>query len=717
MKISKTRQCLLNTLFLRLTLWIIMLVLILGQCMFVFAANEEENEKENKVVRVAYVLADDFQEGAEGERKYGYGYEYLKKVSYYTGWKYEYVYGSFAELLQKLANGEIDLMGNISYTEERAQYINFSNLPEGDEYFYVYGYAGQTKIDGNDPSTFNGIKVGVNAGSYQTELFEKWCEEKNVTCELIDYTDENERLADLENGVIDATLATNAALRLNLEPLVQIGKEPYYFGVAKGRDDLLVELNNAMSNIQTANPFYNDELRTKYFNSTSVIMRMLTEGEKEWLKNTSEIKVGYLNNYRPYSVTDANGSMSGMVKDLLDYIKDEYLLDYSSKEFSSYTDMLQALHNNEVDVIFPIYGDLGIAELEKLMVTDPVTTTTLTMYYSDRESEEEDSIAIDGTDPFQEKFALLYFPNAKHVKYNSMEECLKAVINNEVRSTIKETSKIEKANISALMQELQKSTLRHFANVGFGVREGDIELLAVLNKGIGITDESLINNALVTHSQVSSQVTVVDFLREYVVEVFCIIIAIFSIIIGILIVYYRSMEKSKKRMLKANEDIEKARYEAEHDSLTGLLNRKAFQDIKGRLKKSTQPFALLLLDGDKFKEINDTYGHDIGDKVIQKIANQMKEQFRSEDYLIRIGGDEFAAFIMDITSSEGMVIQEKINKINRNLKNSSDGLPSISVSVGITFSSNGYKDELFKNADQALYKTKGQGGCGYTVYE
>lgn len=104
MKISKTRQCLLNTLFLRLTLWIIMLVLILGQCMFVFAANEEENEKENKVVRVAYVLADDFQEGAEGERKYGYGYEYLKKVSYYTGWKYEYVYGSFAELLQKLAN-------------------------------------------------------------------------------------------------------------------------------------------------------------------------------------------------------------------------------------------------------------------------------------------------------------------------------------------------------------------------------------------------------------------------------------------------------------------------------------------------------------------------------------------------------------------------------------------------------------------------------------
>lgn len=144
---SKINPYFLKILPVRLWLCIIVVLMILGQSLPIVA----EEEKEDKIVRVAYVLAEDFQEGRDGEPKYGYGYEYLKKISYYTGWKYEYVYGSFAELLQKLANGEIDLMGNISYTEERAQFINYSNEPEGDEYFYVYGYAGQTKIDASNP--------------------------------------------------------------------------------------------------------------------------------------------------------------------------------------------------------------------------------------------------------------------------------------------------------------------------------------------------------------------------------------------------------------------------------------------------------------------------------------------------------------------------------------------------------------------------------------
>ncbi len=711
---SKINPYFLKILPVRLWLCIIVVLMILGQSLPIVA----EEEKEDKIVRVAYVLAEDFQEGRDGEPKYGYGYEYLKKISYYTGWKYEYVYGSFAELLQKLANGEIDLMGNISYTEERAQFINYSNEPEGDEYFYVYGYAGQTKIDASNPDSFNGIKVGVNAGSYQTQLFKKWCEEKNVTCDIIEYTDYNTRLADIESGKLDAVLGTDAALGLNLVPLVQIGKEPYYFAVSKERNDLLVELNSAMSKIKVANPFYNDELRTKYFNSTSVVMRMLTEEEKIWLENTSDIKVGYLDNYSPYSTAnESTGDMDGMVKDLLEHIGSEYHMEYNTKAFSSYPEMVEALHNNEVDVIFPVYGDLGSAELDQLMVTDPATTTTLTMYHSDKNIEKIETIAINSADPFQEKYAFLHYPEAKQVKYNSATECLEAVLQNEVDVTLRETSKIETSDTNTLSKDIQRSTLKNFVNVSFGVREGDIELLAVLNKGIMITDDSFINNALVIHSQKTVNFTVIDFFRTYIVEVFCFVVLIFGIIIGILIVHFKSVIRNREKILRANKDMEQARYEAEHDSLTKLLNRRAFQDIKLKLKDSTHPFAFLLLDGDKFKHINDTYGHDIGDKVIQKIANQMKEQFRSEDYLIRIGGDEFAAFIMDITDSESVVIEEKINKINRNLQKTEDGLPEISISAGIAFSKDGYKDKLFKNADQALYQAKDKGGCGYSIYK
>lgn len=717
MTINKMRLSFSNVLFRMIILSVMIWILVLGQCMTVFATTQNQEKENDKVIRVAYVLWENFQEGAEGEPKYGYGYEYLKKISYYTGWKYEYVYGSFAELLEKLAKGEIDLMANISYTEERAKLINFSNEAQGDEYFYVYGYNGQTKIDGSDPSTFNGKKVGVNAGSYQLELFKKWCEENHVTCEIIEYTDFNKRKADLESGILDATVATDAFLSLNWVPLIQIGKEPYYFGVAKERNDVLVELNDAMRSIKTANPFFNDELRTKYFNSDSSVMRMLTEEEKEWLEQSPKIQVGYLNDYIPYSVTDQEtGKMEGMVQDLLDNIKKEYGMDYSTKEFSSYPEMLEALQNKEVDAIFPVYGDTGAAELQNLMVTDPVTTTTLTMFYSEGELEEVDKIAIDRTDPFQEQYVLLHYPEAEQIKYDSFQECLEVVIDKEVDCAVRETSKIDKISMSAQAKKLQRSTLREFVNVSFATREGDIQLLAVLNKGIGITDESLINNSLVSHSQMASPFTFIEFLREYVVQVLCLVILVFGVIIGILIVYYRSVTKSRERISKANRAAEQARYESEHDSLTGLLNRKAFQDIKKQLRESSQPFAFLLIDGDKFKGVNDSYGHEIGDRVLQKIASQMEEQFRSEDYLIRLGGDEFVAIIMDITYSENAVIKEKIDKINIALQQPMDDLPKLSISVGIAFAKSGYEDELFQKADEALYQTKAKGGCGYTIY-
>ena len=359
----------------------------------------------------------------------------------------------------------------------------------------------------------------------------------------------------------------------------------------------------------------------------------------------------------------------------------------------------------------------GINEYKKLKAEEASNikpTYELTPY--EGELEEVDKIAIDRTDPFQEQYVLLHYPEAEQIKYDSFQECLEAVIDKEVDCAVRETSKIDKISMSAQAKKLQRSTLREFVNVSFATREGDIQLLAVLNKGIGITDESLINNSLVSHSQMASPFTFIEFLREYVIQVLCLVILVFGVIIGILIVYYRSVTKSRERLSKANRAAEQARYESEHDSLTGLLNRKAFQDIKKQLRESTQPFAFLLIDGDKFKGVNDTYGHEIGDRVLQKIASQMEEQFRSDDYLIRLGGDEFVAIIMDITYSENAVIKEKIDKINIALQQPMDDLPQLSISVGIAFAKNGYDDELFQKADEALYQTKAQGGCGYTIY-
>ena len=159
------------------------------------------------------------------------------------------------------------------------------------------------------------------------------------------------------------------------------------------------------------------------------------------------------------------------------------------------------------------------------------------------------------------------------------------------------------------------------------------------------------------------------------------------------------------------------RNKAEKDALTGLLNRGAFDSLRTGLQANACALALLLIDVDKFKNINDTYGHDVGDKVLKKVANVLNMHFRSNDFIARIGGDEFSVIMMDIKNISKDTIEGKIMDMNRVLKSGTDGLPKITLSVGVAFSEIGFHKELYKMADTALYKVKENGRCGCAFYE
>ncbi len=167
----------------------------------------------------------------------------------------------------------------------------------------------------------------------------------------------------------------------------------------------------------------------------------------------------------------------------------------------------------------------------------------------------------------------------------------------------------------------------------------------------------------------------------------------------------------------SQEQQDMLRQKAERDALTGLLNRQAFEHLKEKLKEATKPVTFMLLDVDVFKAINDNYGHEMGDQALIKVANLLEENFRKDDYVIRIGGDEFAVIMEKAGSDEKETISSKIEKINEILQNPQDDFPKYSLSVGVAFSEQGYKDELFRQADEALYCTKKNGRCGYTFYE
>ncbi len=158
------------------------------------------------------------------------------------------------------------------------------------------------------------------------------------------------------------------------------------------------------------------------------------------------------------------------------------------------------------------------------------------------------------------------------------------------------------------------------------------------------------------------------------------------------------------------------KHKAEHDPLTGLINREAFAQIKEVLCDTAEPVAYLIIDIDFFKAVNDKYGHPVGDQVLRKIAAILSEQFRNTDYVARIGGDEFAVIMTKFGDTPEMVIQRKIETINKMLQNVGDGLPGVSLSVGVAISTLGYNQILESQADKALYHVKQGGRCNCSFF-
>lgn len=164
----------------------------------------------------------------------------------------------------------------------------------------------------------------------------------------------------------------------------------------------------------------------------------------------------------------------------------------------------------------------------------------------------------------------------------------------------------------------------------------------------------------------------------------------------------------------------KLQHLADHDSLTGILNRGAYEKISNMLEKSDKPLALILVDVDHFKYINDTFGHKTGDIALKEVAENISHNFNfsSGEYAFRYGGDEFAILVSGVTLADKDLIRKKIDDLNENLKNPKrKNLPPYSVSCGVAFSAHGFYDALFSNADKALYFTKNNGRCGCTFFE
>ena len=177
---------------------------------------------------------------------------------------------------------------------------------------------------------------------------------------------------------------------------------------------------------------------------------------------------------------------------------------------------------------------------------------------------------------------------------------------------------------------------------------------------------------------------------------------------------FRYLARTYNKMYEVYKNsLERLNFKASHDDLTGAYNRAGFDLLMSSLDLTST--YLILIDVDNFKAVNDTYGHEAGDQVLIKVVKTLKGNFRSDDYVCRMGGDEFIVLAVHATSMQQHLLETKITQINRELADTQDGLPATSISAGIVHGSpEKDSDTLMREADKALYETKKHGKRGYT---
>ena len=545
----------------RLCLSILALIMLLFVPVFAYASEIKSDGKttqamkeENKTVRVGYFPYANFQEGGYGEHKQGAGYEYLQKISYITGWKYEYVYGSFKECLDMLADGEIDLLGSVSYTPERAESIDYSTYAEGTERYWIYTREEHANLADGDLKQMNGCRIGATDGSYQKELLEKWLDSNQIQAEIVICKGYDEMIEKLDADELDALVIPVLSVNSDFIAIANIGASDCYFGVSKSRPDLLKELNSAMEEINNTETDYSSKLYARY-EGKAVINYALNKEEKQWLDaHENTIRVGYLKDNLPFC-GEENGKLTGILGTVLDTVQEKYEITIKAVPCSTGVEMYEALQSGKIDIAGPIIQDFYTQEQFQVVLTDAIFDITPVVIYKGKEySSSLSTVAVTETSLYSGLMVSLLFPDAEIKQYDTQEECLEAVANGKVGATVVPSSKINILNESPLTQSLSFAEMAKRQELGMFTTRENRRAATIINKAIEQSSNVLNGVVLAQNSVSEKKMTLQDVFAEYG----GLAVGVSFVIIFVLLLLVYSLSVSRKKQMEALKEAQDA---------------------------------------------------------------------------------------------------------------------------------------------------------------
>ena len=532
-------------------------------------------DEEPKTVRVGYYENEVFQEGAEeGAVKTGYAYEYYRKLSEYTGWKYEYVYGGFNDIYQMFLNGEVDLLAGLAWREERTDLMGYPDAIMGRESFYLVRHDEDVNFTA-DPATLEGCRIGV-LDSAIVGVLKQYLEDHQVTAEVVTYTDQNQLINAFDSHDFDILAAESdgAQGKDHVEVLTEFGASDYYLCVNIKRPDLLAELNTAQTLLAAEEPNYLNTLRAKYY-SVSVMSMAFSTAEREWMEAHDSLHVGYLENYLPYSDTDDQGQATGVVRDMVPAILNSFGMTDIKVAYSgykSYDDMIADICSGTIDAAFPVGGGLYYSEENGIYQSSPVVSAPTELVYKGTfEDDTTATFAVNENNRMQYYYVRTNYPGAEVTFFPTIDECLSAVLSGKVGCTTLNGLRANDILKNSRYQGLFLRRTNKDDDRCFGVKIGNEGLLKLLNRGINILGSDYAQNVSFRYTGGLYSQSFSDMLREHMALFGTIIFAVAALVIWLLV---RDARRSRKEI----RGKEKARLELEAKNRELAENQKALSD-------------------------------------------------------------------------------------------------------------------------------------------
>ena len=622
----------------------ISILMLFTLCMPCFA------DETQKTIRVGS-FEDTFNYVDEHGVRRGYGYELMQALAGYTGWKFEYVKCDWSNCFDKLENGEIDIMGDISYTDDRAKEILYSEETMGEENYVLYANLSDTDIVSSDFKSLDGKRIGVLKGTEPENMLTEWENKYGIHTEHVNVSGNEDVKKKLANNEIDCFVSLEESIwsERGISSVTTIGKSGIYFVMNKERSDIKQELDYAMRQLDQNSPFYKSDLYKKYF--TLDYTQFLTGNEKSYIQKHGGIRIGFLDNDPiVFSMDKKSGEIRGTLSEYIAYAKDclgNHTLKFDIEAFDDYDKMIEALQNKEIDVIYYASQNSNVAEKKGYALSNTAWTYSLMAVTNQKKFIEDDTytVAVPKNKVALKQHIAYYYPQWKLVDFDTINDAANMVVHGKADCFIMGSSQVLRFDGN---KNFKIIPLTKTMEACFGVKDGQATLLSILNKTIKAMPSDMLTSAVAMYDSTAYKTTFYSFLKDHLAVV---LILGFSIIIVILLLL-RKARRAEASAKEANLAKTQFLHNVSHDIRTPMNAILGYSELmKNELK-----------DNDLSKVVEHLNKLQKAGNILLSIINNVLDMARIESGHMEL--DENYANIEDIRQRLFEMFEDEAKKKN-----------------------------------------------------